>query len=151
MKHPRDALDDEDTRLSKIPRNRCEYNLDNLQGMIFFLFRLLIMLAITCTVLIATSPAPIPTESLDSPREVYASGQQKNPFQACEVDDGDEDEDSTTADDGEEVDVLLPDNTDQAYQFSATLDGIDVAIGFQPLFTAVKKKKVYIHDIDQAL
>ncbi|KAF8942098.1 hypothetical protein BGZ47_006820 [Haplosporangium gracile] len=121
MKHPRDAFDDEDAGLSKTPRNRCEYNLDNLQDMIF-LFSLLIVLAIVCTVLITTSPAPIPTESLGSPPEVYASGQQKNPFRACEDDDEDE-EDSTTTD----------------------------AIGFQTLFTAVKKKTVHIHDIDQAL
>ncbi|KAF8931599.1 hypothetical protein BGZ47_011758 [Haplosporangium gracile] len=33
----------------------------------------------------------------------------------------------------------------------AMLDGIDVAIGFQSLFADIKTKKVYIHDIDQAL
>ena len=114
------------------------------------LFSLLIVLATIRTVLIATSPAPIPTESLGGPPEVYASGQQKHPFRVCEDDDEDE-EVITTADDGEDNDVFLPDNTDQAYHFSATLDGIDVAIGFQTLFTAVKKKTVHIHDIDQAL
>ncbi|KAG0009659.1 hypothetical protein BGZ81_003260, partial [Podila clonocystis] len=98
----------------------------------------------------APSPIPIPTESLDSPPEVYTAGNESNPFQACE-DDGDEDEDSSSANAGEENDILLPDNTDQAYQFSAMLDGVNVAIGFQSLFTAVKKKTVYIHDIDQAL
>ncbi|KAF9578551.1 hypothetical protein BGW38_005590 [Lunasporangiospora selenospora] len=95
------------------------------------------------------SPLPIPTESLDSPPEVYTAGQENNPFQACNYDN--ENEDGSRADAGEENDILLPDNTDQAYQFSAMLDGIDVAIGFQSLFTAVRKKTVYIHDIDQAL
>ncbi|KAF9176646.1 hypothetical protein BGZ50_000162 [Haplosporangium sp. Z 11] len=31
------------------------------------------------------------------------------------------------------------------------LDGIDVAIGFQSFFIDIKKKKVFIHDVDQAL
>ncbi|KAF9137090.1 hypothetical protein BGX30_010578 [Mortierella sp. GBA39] len=97
----------------------------------------------------APSPMPMPTESLDSPPEVYAVGQEKNPFQACE--DNDDDEDSSSADAGDENDLLLPDNRDHAYQFSAMLDGVDVAVGFRSFFTAVKKKTVYIHDIDQAL
>ncbi|KAF9272526.1 hypothetical protein BGZ68_002331 [Mortierella alpina] len=66
-------------------------------------------------------------------------------------DEAEEEEDRTIADSGEGNDVLLPDNTDQAYQFSAVLDGIDIATGFQPLFTAVKKKAIHICDIDQAL
>lgn len=66
-----------------------------------------------------------------------------------ENDDGNED--SITADDGEEGDVLLPDNTDHTYQFSATLDGIEVAIGFRLLFIAVKEKRVFFHNVDQAL
>ncbi|KAF9949714.1 hypothetical protein BGZ72_008563 [Mortierella alpina] len=94
------------------------------------------------------SPASIPTESLDIPPKVYADGQEKNPFQACNYDDENE-EDGSSADAGEENDILLPDNTDQVFRFSAMLEGIDVTIGFQSLFTAVKKKTVY--DIDQAL
>ncbi|KAG0364635.1 hypothetical protein BGX24_004516 [Mortierella sp. AD032] len=31
------------------------------------------------------------------------------------------------------------------------LEGIDIAIGFQTLFTAVKKKIIHFYDIDQAL
>ncbi|KAG0348093.1 hypothetical protein BG005_011735, partial [Podila minutissima] len=95
-------------------------------------------------------PTPILTESLGSPPEVYTAGQEKNPFQACEDDEEDEDEDDSAAG-GEENDVLLPDNTDQTFRFSAVLDGINVATGFQSLFTEIKKKSVYIHDIDQAL
>ncbi|KAH7055048.1 hypothetical protein BKA57DRAFT_434661 [Linnemannia elongata] len=122
QKHPRDTFDDVGAALPKTPRNK------------------------------SPSLAPIPTESLDSPPEVNTFEQQKNPFLACEDDDEfEEDEDSTTADGGEENDVLLPDNTDQTYQFSAMLDGIDIAIGFQTLFTAVKKKTIHIYDIDQAL
>ncbi|KAF8917511.1 hypothetical protein BGZ58_005106, partial [Dissophora ornata] len=88
------------------------------------------------------SPSSIPTESLDSP-PVYTAGQERDPFQAYEDDDEDEEEDGN-AGAGEENDVLLPDNTDQAFRFSAMLDGIDVAIGFQSLFTHIKKTKVYI-------
>ncbi|KAG0012323.1 hypothetical protein BGZ82_002638, partial [Podila clonocystis] len=90
------------------------------------------------------------TPAKQIPPEVYADGQEKNPFQACNYDDENE-EDGSSADAGEENDILLPDNTDQVFRFSAMLDGIDVTIGFQRLFTAVKKKTVYIHDIDQAL
>ncbi|KAF9536490.1 hypothetical protein EC957_010659, partial [Mortierella hygrophila] len=122
QKHPRDTLDDVGAVLPKTPRNK------------------------------SPSPAPIPTESLDSPPEVNTFEQQRNPFLACQDDDEvEEEDDSTTADGEEENDVLLPDNTDQTYQFSAMLDGIDIAIGFQTLFTAVKKKTTYIYDIDQAL
>ncbi|KAF9307967.1 hypothetical protein BG003_011802, partial [Podila horticola] len=120
VKHPRNAFDDEAAGLPKTPRNK------------------------------SPSPTSIPTESLDSPPEVYADGQEKNPFQACNYDDENE-EDGSSADAGEENDILLPDNTDQVFRFSAMLDGIDVTIGFQSLFTAVRKKTVYIHDIDQAL
>ncbi|KAF8942781.1 hypothetical protein BGZ47_006159, partial [Haplosporangium gracile] len=93
------------------------------------------------------SPTSIPTESQDSP-PVYTAGQERDPFQACEDDDEDEDGNAGA---GEENDVLLPDNTDQAFRFSAMLDGIDVAIGFQSLFIHIRKTKVYIDDIDQAL
>lgn len=149
MKHPRNAFDDEAAGLPKTPRNKCEYNLDSPKSKLLcesigqadnssFYF------------IIAPSPTSIPTESLDSPPEVYADGQEKNPFQACNYDDENE-EDGSSADAGEENDILLPDNTDQVFRFSAMLDGIDVTIGFQSLFTAVRKKTVYIHDIDQAL
>ncbi|KAK3815526.1 MAG: hypothetical protein J3R72DRAFT_53677 [Linnemannia gamsii] len=93
------------------------------------------------------SPIPIPTEFPGSPLEVYAARQMNNPFQVCE----DEDEEDSSADSGEENDILLADNRDQSCQFSAMLDEVDVATGFQSLFTAVKKKTVYIHDIDEAL
>lgn len=104
------------------------------------------------TVLLAPSPTLIRTESPESPPEVY-TGEEKDPFQAREDDDEDEEEreDVSGADALKENDVLLPDNTDQAFRFSAVLEGIDVAVGFQSFFTAVKKKMVYIHDIDQAL
>ncbi|KAG0274861.1 hypothetical protein BGZ96_004061 [Linnemannia gamsii] len=97
------------------------------------------------------SPTYIPTESLDSPPEYYTGGQGQDPFQACENDDEEDEEDSNGPNARDENDILLPDNTDQVYQFYAMLDEIDMTIGFQSLFTAIKKKAVYIHDIDQAL
>ncbi|KAF9946561.1 hypothetical protein BGZ72_000230 [Mortierella alpina] len=122
QKHPRDTFEDVGAILPKTPRKK------------------------------SPSPPPIPTESMDSPPEVISFEQQRNPFLVCEEDDeAEEEEDRTIADSGEGNDVLLPDNTDQAYQFSGMLDGIDIATGFQPLFTAVKKKAVRICDIDQAL
>ncbi|KAF9429195.1 hypothetical protein BGZ76_001677 [Entomortierella beljakovae] len=39
----------------------------------------------------------------------------------------------------------------QEFRFSATLDGIDVAGGFQQLFNVVKRKKVHITNTDEAL
>ncbi|KAI8345726.1 hypothetical protein B0O80DRAFT_471902 [Mortierella sp. GBAus27b] len=95
------------------------------------------------------SPIPVPTESLDSPPAVSASTNLKNPFQS---DDNEDDEEEGT-DDGavEDNDILLPDATEYEFQFSATLDGADIATGFQQLFRVVKKKKVYIKDTDEAL
>ncbi|KAG0331272.1 hypothetical protein BG004_001742, partial [Podila humilis] len=98
----------------------------------------------------APSLIPIPTASSDDLPEVVKGRKVKNPFLVCE-DDDDEVEDNSRANAAEENDVLPPDNTDQAYQLSAMLDGFNVAFGFQKLFTAVKKKTVYIHDTDQAL
>ncbi|KAG0345522.1 hypothetical protein BG005_001272 [Podila minutissima] len=97
------------------------------------------------------SPTLIRTESPESPPKMYTAGAKKDPFQAREDDDEDNEEDGSSADALEENEVLLPDNTDHVFRFSAVLEGIDVAIGFQSFFTAVKKKTVYIHDIDQAL
>ncbi|KAG0373562.1 hypothetical protein BGX24_011548 [Mortierella sp. AD032] len=105
------------------------------------------LVELTRMVKTAPSPIPVPTESPGSPLEVYTARQKNNPFQVCEDDD---DEDSST-DSGEENDILLADNRDQSCQFSAMLDEVDVAAGFHSLFTAVKKKTVYIHDIDEAL
>ncbi|KAG9069612.1 hypothetical protein KI688_010516 [Linnemannia hyalina] len=56
------------------------------------------------------SPMPMPTETVDSPPEVYTAGQEKTPFQACE--DNDDEEDSSSADAGDENYLLLPDNRD---------------------------------------
>ncbi|KAK3842386.1 MAG: hypothetical protein J3R72DRAFT_508785 [Linnemannia gamsii] len=122
QKHFRDTFEDVGAILPKTPRNKSPF------------------------------PAPIPTESLDSPPEVNTFEQQRNPFLACEeVVKVKEEEGSTTTDGGEKNDVHRPDNMDQAYQFTAMLEGIDIAIGFQTLFTAVKKKTIYFYDIDQAL
>ncbi|KAH7028523.1 hypothetical protein BKA57DRAFT_252646 [Linnemannia elongata] len=151
IKHPRDAFDDEDAGMPKTLRNKCEYNLDSPKSKLL-LFSLLVKLIFLYIVIIAPSPTSIPTESLDSPPEYYTGGQGHDPFQAYENDDEeDEEEDSNGPNARDENDILFPDNTDQVYQFSAMLDGIDVTIGFQSLFTAVKKKAVYIYDIDQAL
>ncbi|KAF9578299.1 hypothetical protein BGW38_005980 [Lunasporangiospora selenospora] len=117
-KHPCNTFDDIDVVQSKTPRYK------------------------------SPSPAPITTESLDSPPEVRTSGQQRDPFLIYEGDDED-DEDGTIA--CEENGVLLPDKTDQVYRFSAMLDNINVVIGFQTLFAAVKKETVYIPDVNQAL
>ncbi|KAF8928396.1 hypothetical protein BGZ58_009680 [Dissophora ornata] len=86
---------------------------------------------------------------MDSPPAVSSGRTEKDPFQDNE-DESEEDEDSV--DEAEEDNnILLPDSTEQEFQFSAVLDGIDMALGFRSLFNDVKKKTVYIHDMDQAL
>ncbi|KAK3815394.1 MAG: hypothetical protein J3Q66DRAFT_208895 [Benniella sp.] len=94
-------------------------------------------------------PIPIPTESLDSPSTVSASTNLKDPFQ--NDDNEDEEEEGTDDEAVEDNDILLPDANEYELQFSATLEGTDIATGFQQLFRVVKKKKVYIKDTDEAL
>lgn len=97
---------------------------------------------------IAHLPIPILTESLDSPPTVSARTNLKNPFQS----DNENEEEEGTADEAvEDNDILLPDATEYEFRFSASLDGTDIATGFQQLFRVVKKKAVYIKDIDEAL
>ncbi|KAF9345335.1 hypothetical protein BGX26_003263, partial [Mortierella sp. AD094] len=96
------------------------------------------------------SPALVRTESLESTLDLYTVAE-KDPFHVHDDEDEDVDEDSTHADADEDNDILLPDNTDQGVRFSAVLDEIDVALGFRKLFTDLKKKSVFIHDVDQAL
>ncbi|KAF9343468.1 hypothetical protein BGX34_006714, partial [Mortierella sp. NVP85] len=115
-------------------------------------------------------PIPIPTESLDSPLVVSDSTNPKDPFSGSTnlkdlfsgttnlkdpfPNDDNEAEEEEGADDEDDIfdnDVLLPDATEYEFRFSATLDGTDIATGFQQLFRVVKKKKVYIKDTDEAL
>jgi hypothetical protein len=74
---------------------------------------------------------------------------EKDPFQVNDDEDEDEDEDDEEV--GEDIDVLLTDAVEQEIRISATLDGIDVASGFQQLFSVVKRKNVFIKDADEAL
>lgn len=98
----------------------------------------------------APSPELIRTESLESIPDVYTPAE-RDPFHVHRDEDEDEDEDDTTTDAEKENDSLLPDYTDQYVRFSAMLDGIDVALGFQALFTDLKRRRVNILDVDQAL
>jgi len=86
--------------------------------------------------LIAPSPtARIATAPVDSPNITPGTFSEKSPF----LPDVDED------------DFMIPDSTENSYQFSAILDGQDVGGSFGQLFQDVRAKKVYVIDTDQAL
>ncbi|KAF9098467.1 hypothetical protein BGX27_000792 [Mortierella sp. AM989] len=94
-------------------------------------------------------PRPIPTESLDSPSAIFTGINLKNllPGNDNEAEEGEHSDDEVDDDNN----VLFPDATGQEFRFSATLDGVDVASGFQQLFNVVRKNKVYIKNTDEAL
>ncbi|KAK5797177.1 hypothetical protein F5H01DRAFT_418546 [Linnemannia elongata] len=64
----------------------------------------------------SVSPTLVPTEPLESLPEVYTARQEKHSFQACQYEDGDEEDGEGECDSagaGDANDVLLPDTTDQ--------------------------------------
>lgn len=100
---------------------------------------------------LAPSPTPIRTESVDSPVTISTVGKEKDPFQNNEDDDEEDEEEAGDDEDAEEYNTFLPDKTELDYQFVGSLDGINIADGFENLFNVVKRKKVDIKDTDQAL
>ncbi|KAF9276116.1 hypothetical protein BGZ88_001931 [Linnemannia elongata] len=121
-KRPREQFDDDDNVQSWTPENRE-----------------------------SPSPTPIRTESVDSPVTISTVGKEKHPFQNNEDDDEEDEEETGDDEDAEEYNTLLPDKMELDYQFVGSLDGINIADGFENLFNVVKRKKVDIKDTDQAL
>ncbi|KAF9373499.1 hypothetical protein CPB97_000509 [Podila verticillata] len=100
------------------------------------------------------SPTVVPTENIDSPSMIQSGGTLPNPFQDDNTDELEEDDeqlDTAEEDESNGQDFLLPDKVEHDFNFVGELDGLDLAPGFEPFFAEVKKKAVYIEDMDEAL
>ncbi|KAF9377840.1 hypothetical protein CPC16_011613 [Podila verticillata] len=102
----------------------------------------------------APSPTVVPAENIDGLSIIQSGGTLPNPFQddnTDELEEGDEQFDTAEEDESNGQDFLLPDKVEHDFYFVGELDGLDLAPGFEPFFAEVKKKAVYIEDMDEAL
>ncbi|KAF8949053.1 hypothetical protein BGZ46_005208, partial [Entomortierella lignicola] len=86
------------------------------------------------------SPTVVPTENIDSPHTIQSGN---TFFLDNNTDELDDDQlDVAEEDESNGQDFLLPDKVEREFNFVGNLDGLDLATGFEPFFTEVKKKAV---------